>query len=296
MAVPDLQDAINHLQQNNLDAAIATLEHKIEELPAHLTAHVLLGRAYEAKREWDRALKCWENVRFLMPNSPVGRDGKQRVLRQLQAPEDSEATTDASESTDEPSTEPDEPTAEEAERASTPDAEEEQAEEEKEDDSSEDDTPTTATQAVSELEQLRRQAEEEAREGGARPELADTPTSSAEPSSPDDASNETPAERVDQMEQQGDDLDRLINELESARIEPQPDVDDVPAPDLDNDVDDIVSETLARIHEAQDKFRKAAQIYVKLASQEPDKARQYLQKAAEMREKAESKAEQENPK
>ena len=47
MAVPDLQDAINHLQQKDVDGAIATLERKIEELPAHLTAHVLLARAYE---------------------------------------------------------------------------------------------------------------------------------------------------------------------------------------------------------------------------------------------------------
>ena len=81
MAVPDLQDAINYLQQKDLDAAIRTLEQKIEELPAHLTAHVLLARAYEAKRQWTQSLKCWENVRFLMPNSPVGREGKQRVLR-----------------------------------------------------------------------------------------------------------------------------------------------------------------------------------------------------------------------
>jgi len=78
--------------------------------------------------------------------------------------------------------------------------------------------------------------------------------------------------------------------LESARIEPDPDVDEVPAPDLESDVDDIVSETLARIHEAQDQYRKAAQIYVKLASQEPDQARVYLEKAAEMRRKAERNA------
>jgi ATP-dependent phosphoenolpyruvate carboxykinase len=91
------------------------------------------------------------------------------------------------------------------------------------------------------------------------------------------------------MEDDEDDLDRLIDELESARIEPDPDMEAVPEPDLEDDVDDLVSETLARIHEAQDQYRKAAQIYLKLASQEPDQARTYLQKASEMREQAEAK-------
>jgi hypothetical protein len=285
MAVPDLQDAIDHLQQKNLDAAIRTLEQKIEELPAHLTAHVLLARAYEAKRQWNRSLKCWENVRFLMPNSPVGREGKQRVLRRLEDPDE----TDSEESESAPKDSGAAPSAEE------PTADTDEASADEEDEDADEDSPTTATEAVSELEQLRRQAEEEAREGGARPELADTPTSASESPPAGDGSSDTPEERVDQLEREGDDLDRLIDELESARIEPRPDVDDVPPPDLDNDVDDIVSETLARIHEAQDKYRKAAQIYVKLASQEPDRAREYLQKAAEMREKAEQKAEQEPP-
>lgn len=276
MAVPDLQDAFDHLQEENLDAAIATLERKIEELPAHLTAHVLLARTYEAKHRWTQALKTWENVRFLMPNSPVGQKGKARVLRQLDR--DEEAEEAAPFYTEAPSQSP-EPTPEDA------------AEPEEEDEGA----PSTAPEAASELEQLRRRAEEEARRGGSRPERTeDAASSRADPSSTAPESDETPETRVGQLGNEDETLDRLIDELESAEIEPDPDVDDVPPPDLENDVDDIVSETLARIHEEQDEYRKAAQIYVKLASQEPDQAREYLEKAAEMREQAEAAAQQNN--
>ena len=357
MAVPDLQDAISHLQQNNADAAITVLEAKIDELPAHLTAHVLLARAYEAKQRWADALTSWENVRFLMPNSPVAREGKERVLRRLgqddtssesspsptpadsadaspddtgappdddsspvpdSAPEgtdSSEAPPSDEESTPTPSTaaasdpatdaSPDAPSSPEApDTASTAPASDASSSEAASDqtddteppsepDSSERRGPTTAPEAVSELEQLRQKAEEEARKGGARgnrTEKAPSPASeqdeTPDPESETDLSD-TPEERVREMNED-DDLERLIDELESARIEPNPDVEEVPTPDLDDEVDDIVSETLARIHEAQDEYRKAAQIYVKLASQEPDQARTYLQKASKMRERAEA--------
>lgn len=263
MAIPDLEDAIEHLQQEDLEAAIASLEEKIEELPAHLTAHVLLARAYEAQHEWEQSLKSWENVRFLMPNSPVGREGKQRVLGRLKG-------------------EPESTAEDESPGMST--------ESEPADQEADDETPPTATETSSELDELRRRAEQEARQGGARSGLSEEAASSAGPTSRGDGSSSTPEDRVDELEREDDDLDRLIDELESARIEPRPDVDDVPPPDLETEIDDLVSETLARIHEAQDQYREAAQIYVKLASQEPAQARTYLEKAAEMREKAEAKA------
>ncbi len=299
MAVPDLQDALDCLQQQDVDGAIATLDRKVDELPAHLTAYVLLARAHETKQQWKQALRAWENVYFLMPNSPVAREGKRRVLRRMDreeeakgieqappsAPTQTEAPSDSGPAPTEDQSSDEEPTATEPATADPvggeePADEEPPAEEPTEDASEDEQTP--ATKAVSELEALRRQAEKEARQGGARPDLTDpseTPNGGPAPS--------TPEERVDQIEEDDNDLDRLIDELESARIEPNPDLDEVPAPDLDNEGDDIVSETLARIHEAQDKYRKAAQIYVKLASQEPDQAREYLEKAAEMRRKAE---------
>ena len=82
------------------------------------------------------------------------------------------------------------------------------------------------------------------------------------------------------------DLDRLIDELEGARIDPQPDVGDVPEPDLDSDVDDMVSETLARIYIAQNQYIEAARVYVRLAHQDPDRADEYRERAAELREQA----------
>jgi tetratricopeptide (TPR) repeat protein len=144
--------------------------------------------------------------------------------------------------------------------------------------SSRDDTPDEDDDGgLSELEKLRRSAEAEARRGGARGGMSRPEISGAS----DDAS----AEDDDTI----GDLDRLIEDLESARIEPRPDLDDLPAPNLESDVEDLVSETLARIYAAQSQYREAARIYVKLASQEPANARDHLENASDMRKKAEAK-------
>lgn len=82
------------------------------------------------------------------------------------------------------------------------------------------------------------------------------------------------------------DLDRLIDELEGARIDPQPDVSDAPEPDLESDIDDMVSETLARIYISQNQYEEAARVYLRLASQEPEQAKEHLEKAAELRDQA----------
>jgi len=80
-----------------------------------------------------------------------------------------------------------------------------------------------------------------------------------------------------------DDLDRLIGELESARIIPDPDLDAFPAPDLDVEIEDVVSETLARIFAAQSQYEEAAQVYDKLAEQQPERAAEFTDKARELR-------------
>jgi len=285
MAVPDLKDAIDHLQRRDLDAAVAALERKIEELPAHLTAHVLLARTYETKHQWTKALKAWENVHFLMPNSPVGQEGKARVLRRLDRDEEAEDAAPSPENTPlsplpaPPTSDPDaspDPTASSAVDDESADSSPSEAE--PSDSASSDDAPP------SELQQLRQQAEEEARRGGARPNLA---AAASGDDSDEEGAASTPEERVDELDED-DDLDQLIDELQSAEIEPDPDAEaeEVSPPDLNDDIDDLVSETLARIHEAQDQYKKAAQIYVKLASQEPDQARKHLKKAIEMRKQA----------
>ena len=143
--------------------------------------------------------------------------------------------------------------------------------------------------SLSDLEQLRRQADAEAQRGGTR--------GGPRPSS--DAADDPSASPSD-LDADFDDLDRLIEELESARITPAPDPQDAPAPDVPepdameppaaeetDDADDLVSETLARIYASQGKYREAMRAYIKLAAQKPDQMRPLLEKAAAMREEAE---------
>lgn len=278
MAVPDLQDALDCLQKKEVDEAIALLRKKIDELPAHLTAHVLLARAFETKKDWTRALTCWENAHFLMPNSPVAREGKERVLEKMDQRADASAS-------DTPEEAPLEGSA--AESASSEVSESEPSSEVSTGDDSppagaRDRPPSPSAEGPSSLDELRKQTEEESRRQSSHGE--DTETQRAAGSSSGDSTEE----RLEDLEGQANgDLDRLIEELESARIEPDPNVEEVDPADVSSETEDLVSETLARIYEAQNEFRQAAQIYVKLASQEPDQARSYLERAAEMREKAE---------
>lgn len=87
------------------------------------------------------------------------------------------------------------------------------------------------------------------------------------------------------LDASGDDveLDRLIDELETARIVPRPDLDAVPEPDLTTDIEDVVSETLARIYATQKQYGEAARVYDRLALENPDRAGEFADKAAEMR-------------
>lgn len=80
-----------------------------------------------------------------------------------------------------------------------------------------------------------------------------------------------------------EDLDRLIDELETARIVPRPDLDAVPQMDLEDNIEDMVSETLALIYINQNQYDEAARVYEQLATQQPDQADEFLQKAAEAR-------------
>ncbi|WP_341476668.1 tetratricopeptide repeat protein, partial [Salinibacter ruber] len=84
MSVPDLQEPLALLEQEDYDAAIATLHDTVRALPAHLGAHVLLAHAYESQERWAEALQSWAEARFLMPNSPIAEAGTQRVLRRLE--------------------------------------------------------------------------------------------------------------------------------------------------------------------------------------------------------------------
>jgi tetratricopeptide (TPR) repeat protein len=78
-------------------------------------------------------------------------------------------------------------------------------------------------------------------------------------------------------------LEQLISELEGARITPRPDLDDIPPPEFEDDIEDMVSETLARIYASQGQFIEAARVFDTLADQHPDRRTYFHQKAREMR-------------
>lgn len=81
------------------------------------------------------------------------------------------------------------------------------------------------------------------------------------------------------------DLDKLIHELETASIVPDPDIPLVSESDLESDIEDVVTETLARIYANQSYWAEAAQVYEKLAVQHPERKAEYLQRAKEMKSK-----------
>jgi len=285
MPLPDLQGPLALLEQKDFDTAVEVLEQKVSALPAHLGAHVLLAHAYEAQERWGDALEAWANAHFLMPNSPIAKAGKKRALRRMDG-----ITGDG-----EHSPIPEAPAALSpgvTESPSEPEAEESPSDE-AEDSSSEDEFG---------LAQLRRQAEREARQGGARPGLADEPPTPPSPDEPtEESSSTTPEEQIEHLDEgeEPDDLDRLIDKLQSARIDPDPGAEmsaPPPAPedsgersaedDEHDPTEEVVSETLAKIHEGQNDYEKAAHIYAQLAEQEPGRAEEFRAKAAEMREKA----------
>lgn len=112
------------------------------------------------------------------------------------------------------------------------------------------------------------------------------PLSSASESTtvrPEDTFRTIPSAAVPEGAQWFDDLDSLITELESARIVPKPDFESVPPPDLKDNIEDMVSETLARIYASQKQYEEAARVYEQLAEQQPEEAEVFLAKAEEMR-------------
>jgi len=79
-----------------------------------------------------------------------------------------------------------------------------------------------------------------------------------------------------------EDLDRLIDELDSARLVPDPNVETISDDELINDIEDVVSETLARIYVSQNYFSEAGDVYEKLAIQNPARKDEFAEKAADM--------------
>jgi hypothetical protein len=387
-------------------------------MPAHLTAYVLLARAYESRRRWGEALRAWKSAHLLMPTSPLVREGRERVLDRLdeipepdvdapagpsapdgngravvsaeqtmadalasarapagragdeapdedrgaedrgaegpeaegpeaegpeaeardeagdemgdqfadeggdegldeevELPTDLDALDEAREALNLPTpgdadapaeNEPPEPARPENEPSAEGPPEEtpgqkagDEAGSEAGDEAGSEATASDGASALpSDLDDLRDRAEREARQGGARPGLRRR--SSGDAGGPGLGGRAEGA--GDDAGQGGDgsdgDLDRLIEELESARIDPsgidpapEPEAgEEASEPDLEGGAREMVSETLARIYANQDRYREASRIYVKLAARDPERIREYLEKAASMREEAERRA------
>jgi len=103
---------------------------------------------------------------------------------------------------------------------------------------------------------------------------------------PSEASKTTEEMKNEEAIPEFQDLDRLIQELESASIVPNPDIPMLTDEDLEQDLEDVVSETLARIYANQSYFTEASAVYEKLAEQKPDRAEEFMRKAAEMKKKS----------
>ena len=127
----------------------------------------------------------------------------------------------------------------------------------------------------------------------ANPETAGPAVEYMPPEAPDlkdvTGPDETPDERRPESEQPSDmlsELDRLIGELSSARIVPAPDLEAIAPIEMDDEIDDVVSETLALIYATQRQFGEAARVYTRLAQQQPDRSDEFLRKAEDLRQRS----------
>ncbi|HMB93575.1 MAG TPA: tetratricopeptide repeat protein [Rhodothermales bacterium] len=293
MPLPDIQDAIDLIEQGAPAEAIPLLEAVAERMPTYVAVYVMMARAHEAEQQQEEALAAWEQAAFLMPNSPAICEGLARVRTALQAMQpaiderlrvdlDLQAELDAALET------PFNPFARPPHSETAPEALD-----------LEEERPVTLAEAsLALIERALSEAEIEAEETSsqvaASPEAEEEEDTAPEEPTPSPQTlaarraleAEAAAEESAALSSEADeDLDRLIDELGAARIVPQPDVEDLPPPDLDDDIDDMVSETLARIYASQEQYGEAARIYEQLARQQPDQAERFLAEAAAMRER-----------
>ena len=259
MPALDLQQAISLLEEGNAGEAVGLLEEMVLEMPAYATARVLLARGYEALGQWGRALEIWREALHLVPNSPVIRRGLERAAARSLQRSRLDARPDADGRPPSP-------------QSSSPAGSEFPAQPLPEEDESP--YPEPEMPRLTQDTDLETTAPEEPYDAE---EHADH-FPFGEDISDDSA---TPGH-----EPHFEDLDRLINELESARIVPRPDIGEVSTPELEDDIEDVVSETLARIYASQGQYDEAARVYELLAGQHPEDSDEFLKKASEMRARA----------
>ncbi len=83
MSVPDIKQALRHIEREEWDQAVHLLEQWIQEFPIYPSPYILLARLMEHQHRFVQALRLYQEARFLVPRSPIVADGIQQVLARL---------------------------------------------------------------------------------------------------------------------------------------------------------------------------------------------------------------------
>jgi tetratricopeptide (TPR) repeat protein len=93
-------------------------------------------------------------------------------------------------------------------------------------------------------------------------------------------------EILEEITARADDLSKLIDELDAVRMVPDPDIELISDDELEVEIEDVVSETLAKIYASQNYFQEAGDVYRKLAIQYPERESEFMAKADDMNDRA----------
>ena len=263
MPANDFSVLLDRIDQGTAAAEdVMALKQWAEAAPGHATAHVALAHACERNGRRSEAHQSWQRAYLLLPSSPAVHAGLRRTAPSAKNGGGASRPPEASSSE-----QPDDRKAPFQPMEEEPPASEGIRE---------------GTSPVEEAPPEKETSPEEKKEEPA----PQRPSSPAAPATASDnvALRELQAALPEHAKDE--DLDGLIEELQDARIEPTPDPDDVPAPNLETSESDMVSPTLARIYENQGQYTEAARAYRRLAEKHPAQADEYRQQAEALQARA----------